>query len=74
MPEAAIDEHRDSLFGKNEIGFSEDTRLSSPTADATFLKQRNHPQFGITISTRTNTRHYLRTLGCCEYVGHNPRL
>jgi len=61
MPETAIHEQCNFLFAENEIGFSENWLVSTPTSDLVQAKQLHQCEFGVLIVTRTDAGHDIRT-------------
>jgi hypothetical protein len=70
MPEATIDEYCDSLFDKDEIGFSENLCVPSPARYPVPSKQLDQSQFCIAISARSDARHDSRTFFSVEDIRH----
>lgn len=70
MPETAIHEDGNTKLRKNEIRLSEHGLLAPPAVDTVFPKNLHQRQFGILVSTRSNTRHDLGAFGFAEDVRH----
>jgi hypothetical protein len=70
MPETAVHKQRNALAVKNKIWLADNPRVAPPAGDTVRVKQRDHPQLGVSISAATDRRHYCTPFFARENVRH----
>src|ERR1017187_5492166 len=62
MPKATVNEYRNPLSRKDEIGFPEQLEIPPPTFDAIRSKDSDKPSFGRSVPATSNGHHVSRAL------------
>jgi len=70
VPEAAVHEHRNPLFGKDEIGFAEDWAAAAPAGDSVPAEGYYQGQFRVLVAVPADAGHDVGALGRGENVRH----
>lgn len=70
MPETAVNEDGEPLFGENKIRFAEDFLMPPPTCNFVRPKKRYQRQFCLLVPARADARHQIRSLMFCEKIHH----
>jgi hypothetical protein len=71
VPETSVDENGYFLPWKNKIRLAEHMCISSPAINAMLSKDRDHPQFCVSVAASANAGHDFRALFACENVSHS---
>ena len=70
MPEAAVHEDDEFLFGKGEVGFAEKGIMTPPAGDFMLAENLDQRDFGFLVSMAPNSRHHLGAFCFGEDVRH----
>ena len=70
VPEAAVDENGEALFGEDEVRPAGDGDVAAPAFDVRGAEEREEVEFGGFVSTGTNCGHDAGAFGFGEGVGH----
>jgi hypothetical protein len=70
MPEAAVSEYRDLLFGKNKIWAADHGPMPPPTRELVLPKKRRQRQFSVLVATATDPGHHCAALLSCKNIAH----
>ena len=74
VPEAAVDEDGEALFGEDEIRTARNGGVAAPAFEARGAEERDEDEFGGFVSTGTNGGHDAGAFGFGDCVGHGTSM